>query len=303
MRVRPAAGAISDGSFASSSLAASRRPIQSSFCCSCRHRSDASAALTSSHKSFLCPAHTWPIVAQPRARRSRTARGWSRGLRSSRGTAHARPLTALANASATHRRSIARSATTVVRSASTSTMRRADDVLREIAPVRSDVGERGARAALLRLEAPREIGRLEQPVLQVAAVDEVHGADVARGDHRARLLHERVAAVVERHRVHDAGVGRGAPERVRFRRRRRQRLLRDDVLAVGDARRESPARAGEFGVVLWMTSIVRVAPPAPRTCRTPSAHRSPRPSPAPASRSRRRPRRRRRNPRRRTASM
>src|SRR5262249_44308663 len=57
----------------------------------------------------------------------------------------------------------------------------ADDVLDEIAPVRPDVAHRGARTALVRLEPPREIGRLQQPVLQVGAVDEVDVADLAGG--------------------------------------------------------------------------------------------------------------------------
>ena len=63
-------------------------------------------------------------------------------------------------------------------------------------------------AALLRLEAPREIGRFEQPVLEVSAVNEMHRPELAAGDHLARLLHQRIAAVVERHRVDDAGLVR-----------------------------------------------------------------------------------------------
>ena len=41
---------------------------------------------------------------------------------------------------------------------------------------------------------------LQQPVLQVGAVDEVHGAALAGGDAVARLVDRRVVAVDERHR-------------------------------------------------------------------------------------------------------
>ena len=104
-------------------------------------------------------------------------------------------------------------------------------MLHEIAPVRSDVGDGGARAALLGLEAPREIGRLDEPVLEVAAVDEMHRPDVAGGDHLARLLDERVAAVVERDGVHDAGLLGRAPQVARVVGGHRERLVGDDVLA------------------------------------------------------------------------
>src|SRR5439155_27043589 len=88
----------------------------------------------------------------------------------------------------------------------------ADDVLDQIAPMRSDVADRRARAALFRLEAPREVGRLEQPVLQIRPMDVVHRPDLAGGDHLARLLYQRIAAVVERHRMDDTRVAGGLPE-------------------------------------------------------------------------------------------
>ena len=56
----------------------------------------------------------------------------------------------------------------------------AADVLREIAPVRADVAERRRGAALVRLEPPRVVRVLEQPVLQVVADEEMRLADVAR---------------------------------------------------------------------------------------------------------------------------
>ena len=51
----------------------------------------------------------------------------------------------------------------------------------------------------------------EQPVLQVGAVDEMQRAELAGRDHLARLLDQRVAAIVERDRVHDAGVASRRP--------------------------------------------------------------------------------------------
>ena len=82
----------------------------------------------------------------------------------------------------------------------------AGDVLDEIAPVRPDVADRGARAALVGLETPREVGGLEQPVLQIAPWTKCTAPELAAGDHLARLLHQRVAAVVEGDGVHDAGL-------------------------------------------------------------------------------------------------
>ena len=114
----------------------------------------------------------------------------------------------------------------------------AADVLRQIAPVRSDVAERRGGAALVRLEAPRVVGVLQQPVLQVVRRATKCGVPMSpRGDRVPRLLHQRVAAIVERHRVDDAGLGRLVEQRLRLGRGHRQRLVRDDVLALGDRRR------------------------------------------------------------------
>ncbi len=108
------------------------------------------------------------------------------------------------------------------------------DVLDEIAPVRADVADRGAGAALVGLEPPREVCRLEQPVLKIAAVHEVQRAQFAGGDHRARLLHQRVAAIVEGDRVDDAGPRRRVEQRARFGGGHRQRLVGHDVFAMGE---------------------------------------------------------------------
>ena len=56
-------------------------------------------------------------------------------------------------------------------------------------------------------------------------------------DRVPRLLHERVAAVVERHRVDDAGLRRLIEQLLRFGGGHRQRLVGHDVLALGDRRR------------------------------------------------------------------
>ncbi len=107
-------------------------------------------------------------------------------------------------------------------------------VLRQIAPVRSDVAERRRRAALVGLETPRVVRVLEQPVLQVVADQKMRRADVAARDHVPRLLHERVAAVVERHRVDHAGLRRLIEQLLRFLGGHRERLVGDDVLPLGD---------------------------------------------------------------------
>jgi len=84
-------------------------------------------------------------------------------------------------------------------------------VLDQVYPVRADVAEGKAGAAVFGLEPPGEVRWLQQPVLQVGAVDEMDRAQVTRGDHRPRLLHHRVAAVVEHHGVDDAGSARRLP--------------------------------------------------------------------------------------------
>ena len=115
-------------------------------------------------------------------------------------------------------------------------IRRPLDVLRQIAPVRPDVPERRRGTALVGLEPPGIVGVLEEPVLQVVADEEMRLADVAARDRVPRLLHERVAAVVEGDGVDDAGFRGLVEELLPVRRRHRQRLVGDDVLAFGDRR-------------------------------------------------------------------
>ena len=110
----------------------------------------------------------------------------------------------------------------------------AADVLRQIAPVRPDVAERRRRAALVGLEPPGVVRVLQQPVLQVVADEEMRLADVAARDGVARLLHERVAAIVEGHGVDDAGLRRLIEQLLRLGGRHRERLVGDDVLALRD---------------------------------------------------------------------
>ena len=113
-----------------------------------------------------------------------------------------------------------------------------DDVLDQIAPVRSDIANRRALAALLGLEAPGKIRGLQQPVLQIGPMDEVGLANFAVMNHLARLLDERVAAVIEGHGVHDAGVARRVGQRPRIFCVQRKRLVRDDVLSMAQRRHD-----------------------------------------------------------------
>jgi hypothetical protein len=77
-------------------------------------------------------------------------------------------------------------------------------VFGQVAPVRTDIKQGRTRAALARVHAPRIHRIVGQPVLQILAVHERQLAQVAPRDHRARVLHERIAAIVERHDVRNA---------------------------------------------------------------------------------------------------
>ena len=107
----------------------------------------------------------------------------------------------------------------------------AGDELGEVAPVRADVREGARDAAPLGVDAPVVVLGVEQPVLQVCPVDEVHGAAPAGGDAVARLAHGGVEAVRERHGRARRGVGREGREALRRVEIDRERLLADDVLA------------------------------------------------------------------------
>ena len=75
---------------------------------------------------------------------------------------------------------------TVARSANTLATRFPVTKRGEVEPVRADVGDRAELAALLRVEAPVPVGVLEQPVLDVAAVDVEDTAELAAEDALAR---------------------------------------------------------------------------------------------------------------------
>ena len=170
----------------------------------------------------------------------------------------------------------------------------AADVLREIAPVRADVAERRRGAALVGLEPPRVVGVLQQPVLQVLADEEVRRADVAARDRVARLLDQRVAAIVEGDGVDDAGLVRLVEQLAAPRRRSSPAACPRRRACPWRSPRRSPGSAG--------SSASRCGRPgrpdrraAPRSCRRPARSRAPPPSCAPRRRCCRRPRRRRRS--------
>ena len=150
----------------------------------------ASAATPSSRRpraarSFLWPAQTCPTEKLPFAplsnRSSTDAR--SSTLMSTSSTPSSPPATANASREPL---GFLRFGMTVVMSPSTCGDAQPADVLREIAPVRADVAERGRRAALVRLEPPGVIGVLQQPVLQVVADDETSACRCRRARSRCR---------------------------------------------------------------------------------------------------------------------
>src|SRR3954464_4329028 len=107
------------------------------------------------------------------------------------------------------------------------------DELRQVAPVRADVGERPRGAAELLVDAPVVIGRLEQPILEGAAMDQPDRPGDARADALARLAHRGGVAVDERKRSGEGGGRRRVDHLLRPAVVDRQRLLADDVLAGG----------------------------------------------------------------------
>jgi hypothetical protein len=112
----------------------------------------------------------------------------------------------------------------------------AGDEAGQIEPVGADVGDGAEHAALAGVEPPVPVGRLQQPVLDVDAVDAVDGTEVPAPDARASLSAERVEADVVVRAVDEPAV-RGEPEQLAgLPRRERERLLADDVLARGEHR-------------------------------------------------------------------
>ena len=103
--------------------------------------------------------------------------------------------------------------------------------LRQVEPVRADVADRAELAATLGLEPPVPVLGRREPVLEVAAVHRPDLSQLARVHALAGLLHERVEAHVEVRAVHESAPLGQLDELRGLRRRHRQWLLADDVLA------------------------------------------------------------------------
>jgi len=110
--------------------------------------------------------------------------------------------------------------------------------------MRSNVGHRARITAFL-LKSPVVIGRIEQPILQVGAVNEVHSSEVASRQHDPHLLYKRIVAVIKGHRVDNPGLARRIEHRFCVSRIESQRLVRDDVLSSLDRSK----RDGQMKVV------------------------------------------------------
>src|SRR5204863_9116480 len=85
---------------------------------------------------------------------------------------------------------------------------RSRDELREVEPVRADVADGPEFAALLGLEPPVPVGREQQPVLEVTAVDVPDLAYAAVAHERAGLLSLRIEPDVEVRAVHEPAAPR-----------------------------------------------------------------------------------------------
>ena len=88
----------------------------------------------------------------------------------------------------------------------------AGDEADEVEPVRADVADGPELAALALQHAPVEVGRVEQPVLHVAAVHVQHVADRPAAHERPRVNRERIEPQVV---VHRRDLPRVAPSRPR----------------------------------------------------------------------------------------
>ncbi len=101
----------------------------------------------------------------------------------------------------------------------------------QVAPVRTDVTQRGTVATLSRIGTPGVDIWITHPVLQIKAVDEADGSCFAASNHAARLLYERISAIVEgngmRYFCGQGCISKG----LAFRRVEREWLVGDDMLA------------------------------------------------------------------------
>ena len=151
---------------------------------------------------FLRPDRDLRERRPSRARRSRSGRGCARRPRSS----SARPRARRRRRSRTSRprpSAGARTGIAVARSAKTSTI--GSPVTNCARSSQCEPMSPTARSspAALGLEPPVPVGRLRQPVLEIAAVHVPDLSELARADALARLLHERVEAEVEVRAVHE----------------------------------------------------------------------------------------------------
>ena len=114
----------------------------------------------------------------------------------------------------------------------------AGDVFGEILRVRADVADAAGGAAPLRVGAPGGLllpARFEprgEPALRIFDDDLADLAELAGGDHLARLLHERVAGVVVGEAVEQAGLFHELAELLRLGEIEGRGLVAEDVEAV-----------------------------------------------------------------------
>src|SRR5205823_13669354 len=101
---------------------------------------------------------------------------------------------------------------------------------REVDDVGHQVAER-TRTGLAGIEPPRVERRVVAPVLEIAAPEMTHLAELSSRDHLARQAHGRDEAVVERAPVLDPGGGDLPPDLVALGGVAAERLLAHDVLA------------------------------------------------------------------------
>src|SRR5205814_7875011 len=101
----------------------------------------------------------------------------------------------------------------------------------EVAPVHADVAERAGGAAQARVDPPVAVLRPGQPVLQIAAVQQVQGA--AARDAGAGFPHGGIEAVDEGYGGHESGRGGQVGQVPCAGEVGREGLLADHVLAGG----------------------------------------------------------------------
>src|SRR4029077_12322458 len=164
----------------------------------------------------------------------------------------------------------------------------------EMVGVRADVAQRAARSRLRRIGAPgrlllaRRPPTLGEPVLDIVRLPGANVAELARGDHGARLADEGIAGVVVRHREELPRLLRQANQVAGFGGRRRSRASARVVASAWSrmtcmpARRNVPATDAcrWLGVTIVTTSMPssRAASAAAIAWKSPYARSGARPS-------------------------